>query len=101
MITPKTRAIVLNTPNNPTGRVFDRDELQAVVDVCIEHDIIAITDEIYEHIYYEGEHIPLATFDGMRDRTVLIGQRTVEDVQRDRLAHRYDHRAAGPHARDP
>lgn len=71
-ITPKTRAIVLNTPNNPTGRVFDREELQAVIDVCIEHDIIAITDEIYEHIYYEGEHIPLATFDGMRDRTITI-----------------------------
>ncbi|MDX1495635.1 MAG: aminotransferase class I/II-fold pyridoxal phosphate-dependent enzyme, partial [Longimicrobiales bacterium] len=72
VITPKTRAIVLNTPNNPTGRVFDREELQAVADVCIEHDILAITDEIYEHIYYEGEHIPLATFDGMRDRTITI-----------------------------
>ncbi len=69
---PKTRAIVINTPNNPTGRVFDREELQAVADVCIEHDMIAITDEIYEHIYYEGEHIPLATFEGMRDRTVTI-----------------------------
>ncbi len=72
VVTSKTRAIVLNTPNNPTGRVFDQDELQAVADICIEHDIIAITDEIYEHIYYEGEHIPLATFPGMRDRTVII-----------------------------
>lgn len=72
VITPKTRAIVLNTPNNPTGRVFDREEMQAIADVCIEHDIIAITDEIYEHIYYEGEHVPLATFDGMRDRTITI-----------------------------
>ncbi|MDA0328789.1 MAG: aminotransferase class I/II-fold pyridoxal phosphate-dependent enzyme [Gemmatimonadetes bacterium] len=71
-VTPKTRAIVINTPNNPTGRVFDRAELQAIADVCIEHDIIAITDEIYEHIYYEGEHIPLATFDGMRDRTITV-----------------------------
>ena len=67
-----TRAIVINSPNNPTGRVFDREELQAVADVCIEHSVIAITDEIYEHIYYEGEHIPLATLEGMRDRTVTI-----------------------------
>ena len=72
VITAKTRAIVINTPNNPTGRVFSREELQAIADVCIEHDIIAITDEIYEHIYYEGEHIPLATFDGMRERTITI-----------------------------
>jgi aminotransferase len=72
VVTSRTRAIVLNTPNNPTGRVFDREELQAVADLCTEHDLIAITDEIYEHIYYDGEHIPLATFDGMRDRTVTI-----------------------------
>jgi aspartate/methionine/tyrosine aminotransferase len=72
VVTAKTRAIVINTPNNPTGRVFSRAELQAIADVCIEHDIIAITDEIYEHIYYEGEHIPLATLDGMRDRTITI-----------------------------
>ena len=71
-ITPKTRAIVVNTPNNPSGRVFDREELQAIADVCIEHDILAITDEIYEHIYYEGEHVPLATFDGMKDRTITV-----------------------------
>jgi len=71
-ITPRTRAIVVNTPNNPTGRVFSREEMQAIADVCIEHDILAITDEIYEHIYYEGEHVPLATFEGMRERTVTI-----------------------------
>ncbi len=71
-VSAKTRAIVINTPNNPTGRVFDREELQAIADVCIEHDIIAITDEIYEHIYYEGEHVPLATFEGMRNRTITI-----------------------------
>ena len=71
-VSAKTRAIVINTPNNPSGRVFDREELQAVADLCVEHDVIAITDEIYEHIYYEGEHIPLATFDGMRNRTVTI-----------------------------
>jgi len=68
----RTRAIVVNTPNNPSGRVFSREELQALADVCIEHDIIAVTDEIYEHIYYEGEHIPLATFEGMRERTITI-----------------------------
>jgi aminotransferase len=72
VVTPRTRAIVVNTPNNPTGRVFDRDELQTIADVCIEHDILAITDEIYEHIYYEGEHVPLATFPGMAQRTVTV-----------------------------
>ena len=72
VVTPKTRAIVINTPNNPTGRVLDRDELQAIADVCREHDILAITDEIYEHIYYEGEHLVLAGFEGMRDRTITV-----------------------------
>ena len=72
LITPKTRAIVLNSPNNPMGRVFDRDELQSVADLCIEHDLLALTDEIYEHILYRGEHIPLATFPGMADRTVTV-----------------------------
>jgi aminotransferase len=68
----RTRAIVVNTPNNPTGRVLDRDELETIADVCRTHDVLAVTDEIYEHIYYEGEHIPLATLDGMRDRTVTV-----------------------------
>ncbi|MEX2466619.1 MAG: aminotransferase class I/II-fold pyridoxal phosphate-dependent enzyme [Gemmatimonadota bacterium] len=72
LITPKTRAIVVNTPNNPTGRVFGRNDLQIIADLCLEHDIIAITDEIYEHIFYEGEHVPLATLPGMADRTVTI-----------------------------
>jgi aminotransferase len=71
-ITPRTKAIALNTPNNPMGRVFDRDELQGVADLCIEHDLIAITDEIYEHILYHGEHIPLATLPGMGERTVTV-----------------------------
>lgn len=69
---PKTRAIILNTPNNPTGRVFDEEELRAVAEVCLEHDLLAITDEIYEHILYTGRHTPLATLPGMRDRTVTI-----------------------------
>ena len=72
VVTNRTRAIVINTPNNPSGRVFNRDELGAVARICTEHDILAITDEIYEHIIYDGEHIPLATFPGMRDRTVII-----------------------------
>lgn len=68
-----TKAIIINTPNNPTGKVFSRDELQIIARLCIEHDVIAITDEIYEHIIYDGlEHIPLATIDGMRDRTVTV-----------------------------
>src|SRR5688572_2156130 len=61
LITPRTRAIVLNTPNNPTGRVFTRDEMETIASVCREHDLLAITDEIYERILYQGEHIPLAT----------------------------------------
>jgi len=71
-ITPRTRAIAINSPNNPTGRVFDRTELQTVADLCIEHDLVAITDEIYEHILYRGEHVPLATFPGMAERTVTV-----------------------------
>ena len=72
VVTSRTRAIVINTPNNPSGRVFDRDEMTAVADVCRERDILAITDEIYEHIIYEGEHIPMAMLPGMRERTVVI-----------------------------
>jgi len=73
VITPRTRAIVLNSPNNPTGRVFERAELEAIAELCRAHDLLAFTDEIYEHIRYDGaEHIPLATLDGMRERTVTI-----------------------------
>ena len=68
-----TKAIILNTPNNPTGKVFSREELELIRDLCVEFDVIAITDEIYEHIIYDGvEHISMATLDGMRDRTVTI-----------------------------
>jgi len=70
--TPRTRAIILCTPNNPTGHVFTRAELEAVAALCIKHGAYAVTDEIYEHIYYEGTHIPIATLDGMRERTVTI-----------------------------
>ncbi len=72
LVTSRTRAIVINTPNNPSGRVFDSEEMTAVAEICKEHDLLAITDEIYEHIIYEGEHIPLATFPGMRERTIVI-----------------------------
>lgn len=71
-VSPRTRAIVLNSPNNPTGHVLDRTELEAIAAFCTRHDLIAVTDEIYEHILYEGEHIPLATLPGMRARTVTI-----------------------------
>jgi aminotransferase len=70
----KPRAIVLNTPHNPTGRVFSQDELGLIADLCIEHDTIAITDEIYEHIIYDGrKHVPLATLPGMAERTMTAG----------------------------
>jgi aspartate/methionine/tyrosine aminotransferase len=66
----KTRAIIVNTPNNPSGRVLTRAELEAIATLCRKHDAWAVTDEIYEHIYYDGEHIPMATLPGMRDRTI-------------------------------
>ena len=70
---PHTRAIIVNTPNNPTGKVFTREELELIRDLCVEFDVVAITDEIYEHIIYDGtEHISMATLDGMRDRTITI-----------------------------
>jgi len=69
---PRTKAIIVNTPNNPTGRVFTRDELTFIASLCIEHDVVAVTDEIYEHIRYEGQHIPIATLPGMAERTVTI-----------------------------
>ena len=69
---PRTKAIIVNTPNNPTGRVFTRQELELIASLCIEHDAIAITDEIYEHILYQGTHIPIATLPGMAERTITI-----------------------------
>jgi aminotransferase len=69
---PKTRAIIICTPNNPAGRVLSRRELEGIAELCRRHDAYAVTDEIYEHIYYEGEHVPIATLDGMRDHTITI-----------------------------
>ena len=71
-IGPKTRLILLNSPHNPTGRVLSAGELDAVARVCVEHDLLAVTDEVYEHLVYDGRHIPLATLPGMAERTVTI-----------------------------
>ena len=71
--TPKARVLLVNSPHNPTGRVFTRDELQRIADFVIEHDLIAITDEVYEHLVFDGlEHIPLSTLPGMAERTLTI-----------------------------
>jgi aspartate/methionine/tyrosine aminotransferase len=70
---PRTKAIIINTPNNPTGKVFTRDELTYIAGLCQEFNTLAITDEIYEHIVYDGAaHIPLMTLPGMRERTILV-----------------------------
>ncbi|HWM40369.1 MAG TPA: pyridoxal phosphate-dependent aminotransferase [Streptomyces sp.] len=71
-VTDRTRLILLNTPHNPTGTVLSRDELAAVAQLCVERDLLAVTDEVYEHLVFDGEHIPLASFPGMRERTVTI-----------------------------
>jgi len=71
-ISTRTRVLVLNSPMNPCGRVFSRGELEAVADVCRRRDVVAVTDEVYEHILFDGEHVPLAALPGMRERTVTI-----------------------------
>ena len=69
----KTRAIIINSPNNPTGRVFSRSDLEFIAELCQKYDVLAITDEIYEHILYDGaEHIPLWTLPGMAERTIAV-----------------------------
>lgn len=73
-ITPRTRMIVLNTPHNPTGRVFDETELEGVATLCCEHDLLVLVDEVYEHLVYApSRHKRLATFDGMAERTITLG----------------------------
>jgi aminotransferase len=69
---PRTRAIVVNTPANPSGRVLNRAELEGIAALCRRHNAWAVTDEIYEHIRFQGDHIPIATLPGMRERTVTI-----------------------------
>jgi len=72
-VSPRTKAIVFNSPNNPSGKVFSRAELQTIADVCLQHNLLAITDEIYEHIVFDGlEHTPIATLAGMAERTITI-----------------------------
>jgi N-succinyldiaminopimelate aminotransferase len=72
-IGPKTKLILLNTPHNPTGRVFTREEVQFIADIAIEHDLVVVTDEVYEHLIFDGvEHIAIATMPGMRERTLVI-----------------------------
>lgn len=72
-ITPKTKLMLINSPHNPTGHVLDADELRMVAGLAVEHDLIVITDEVYEHLVFdEARHVPLATFPGMRERTLVI-----------------------------
>ena len=71
-ITPRTRVLLPNSPHNPTGRVLDRAELDQIAAACVEHDLIAISDEVYEHLVFDGEHVPLATLPGMAERTLTV-----------------------------
>jgi len=71
-VTPRTRAILLNSPHNPTGKVFSQDELELIASICRERDLLCIADEVYEHLVYDGLHVPMATLPEMRERTVTI-----------------------------
>lgn len=71
-VTRRTRLLLINTPHNPTGTVLSREELGAIAELACEHDLLVVTDEVYEHLVFEGEHLPLAGFPGMRERTVTI-----------------------------
>jgi N-succinyldiaminopimelate aminotransferase len=71
-ITPHTRLLLINSPHNPTGRVLDEQELELLAGACREHDLLAVTDEVYEHLIYEGEHRPLAGQEGMAERTLTV-----------------------------
>ncbi len=71
-VSPRTRLLLLNTPHNPTGKVFSVEELDRIAEICVEHDLIAVTDEVYEHLVFDGEHVPLASRPGMAERTLTI-----------------------------
>ncbi|RFU82733.1 putative succinyldiaminopimelate transaminase DapC [Streptomyces triticagri] len=71
-VTDRTRLLLLNTPHNPTGTVLTREELAAIAELAVERDLLVVTDEVYEHLVFDGEHVPLASFPGMRERTVTI-----------------------------
>ena len=95
----KTKAIILNTPNNPTGKVFSKTELETIAALCRKWDAIAISDEIYEHIIYDGHrHIPIASLDGMAERTVTING--LSKTQRHRMAGGLDDLATVADRRD-
>jgi N-succinyldiaminopimelate aminotransferase len=72
-ITTRTRMLLLNTPHNPTGKVFTRAELEAIASLAVEHDLLVMADECYEHLVFDGAHIPIVTLPGMRERTVTVG----------------------------
>ena len=69
---PRTKLVLVNTPHNPTGRVLTRAELQEIADECVRHDALCVTDEVYDRLVFEGEHVPMATLPGMRDRTITL-----------------------------
>jgi len=71
-VSPRTRFVLVNSPHNPTGKVFSRDELDAIAAICVENDLLAVTDEVYEHLVFEGAHVPLCTLPGMAERTLTI-----------------------------
>jgi len=71
-ITPRTRLVLLNSPHNPTGKVFSSSELATIARLCVKHDLVAVTDEVYEHLIFDVEHLPLSRFPGMAERTVSI-----------------------------
>jgi len=69
----RTRLILLNSPHNPTGKVFDREELEVIAQRAIEHDLVVVSDDVYQHMVFDGEHLPIAALPGMRERTISIG----------------------------
>ena len=71
-IGPRTRLLLLNTPHNPTGKVFSRAELERIAGLCVEHDLLVVSDEVYEHLVFDGEHVPAATLPGMASRTLTV-----------------------------
>ncbi|MER3467561.1 MAG: aspartate aminotransferase, partial [Thermoflexus sp.] len=72
LITPRTRMLILNSPANPTGGVLTREDLAAIAELCLRHDLVVLSDEIYSRILYEGEHISIASFPGMLERTIIL-----------------------------
>lgn len=70
---PRTKLIVINTPNNPLGKVYSRQELEQIANLCIKHNTLCVSDEVYEHITYDREHIRMATLPGMWERTITVG----------------------------